>query len=789
MPTGRHPDPLIYIIINHCYLSSLIIHTYMQLKPYQENAIDDLLTKTKRLLGYSGSKKLVFKAPTGSGKTIMMAEFLKQLVDDREVKQSLGFIWAAPRKLHIQSWKKLENYFETSRALKCSYFEDLDDRKISENEILFFNWESINKKNAVYIRDNEQDFNLSKVLERTREEGRKIILIIDESWFAAGARDKKEEQAATKLRKDINADLTIEVAATPILKEWDDMVSVYLEDVKKDGMIKKAVILNDGFKKLIKGEKIYTEKLGDKNLKDSEEIVIAAAMKKREELIEAYKKEKVDANPLVLIQIPRRIGKLEDEMRLKIERILKSKYNITIEKGNNKLAIWLSEEKINQEDLERSDSSVEVLIFKEAITYGWDCPRAQILVVFREWKSHIFSIQTVGRIMRMPEPDRGHYRNEILNYGYVYTNLDHVEIEQEMARDYITIYTSKRKFETELNLTSYYPKRHREKTRLSPFFTEIFLNEAKKYRLKKEINKNDKKVNLGLIADFRAEDIDALARITIVRDRTIKISSGDAQKLFDYFIRKHLTPFYPEDRSVGRVKESIYKFFYENFSFKWGESEDEIILISLAENNNKHIIAVLDKAKLKYKEEVEKKENEMIRINNWDIPENLSFNENYEEVKIIKDDGEILEIKKSIMMPLFLEKNYVGRQNEIAFIKFLEKSSKIDWWFKNGDRDATFFAVPYNNGEIKPFYVDFIVKLKDERIGLFDPHGTYLADFKAKSDGLIKYIWEQNKKSKKYFGGIVANTERNYRGRWVYFDKINKDVKYNFFENWVDLIF
>ena len=28
----------------------------MQLKIYQENAIDDLLAKTKRLLGYSGSK-------------------------------------------------------------------------------------------------------------------------------------------------------------------------------------------------------------------------------------------------------------------------------------------------------------------------------------------------------------------------------------------------------------------------------------------------------------------------------------------------------------------------------------------------------------------------------------------------------------------------------------------------------------------------------------------------------------------------------------------------------------
>jgi type III restriction enzyme len=129
----------------------------MQLKIYQENAIDDLLEKAKRLLNLQGTKKLVFKSPTGSGKTIMMAEFLKQLVDDREIRQSLGFIWTAPRQLHIQSRDKLENYFETSRALKCSYFEDLDNRKISENEILFFNWESINRADNVYIRDYENE--------------------------------------------------------------------------------------------------------------------------------------------------------------------------------------------------------------------------------------------------------------------------------------------------------------------------------------------------------------------------------------------------------------------------------------------------------------------------------------------------------------------------------------------------------------------------------------------------------------------------------------------------------
>ncbi|KUK66619.1 MAG: hypothetical protein XD85_0100 [Parcubacteria bacterium 34_609] len=521
----------------------------MQLKIYQENAIDELLAKAKKLLNLSGNKKLVFKSPTGSGKTIMMAEFLKQLVDDREIRQSLGFIWAAPRQLHIQSREKLENYFETSQALKCSYFEDLDDRKISENEILFFNWESINRADNIYIRDNEQEFNLSKVLERTKEESREIILIIDEAHHHATS------QISQGLIQMIGPKLTIEVTATPAtITNEDEKVFVQLEDVKKEGMIKKAVILNDDFDSFIEQGKIKTQKLSG----GSEELVIDAAMKKRQELLKEFQKEKVNVNPLALIQLPDRKTSLEDRIRERVESILKNKYKISTEKGNNKLAIWLSGEHINKENVEKQDSEVEVLIFKQAIALGWDCPRAQILVLFREWHSPIFSIQTVGRIMRMPEPDKGHYKNEILNYGYVYTNLDNIEIQEDIAKDYITIYTSKRSFDPKLSLLSCYPKRHREKTRLSPLFIEIFLKQAKEYKLKKQIDTKAKKFDLKIILNYKAEDVDALAGVKIIGDEKIKASGFDMQKLFDFFVRNNLTPFYPEDRSVGRVKEAIY---------------------------------------------------------------------------------------------------------------------------------------------------------------------------------------------------------------------------------------
>jgi type III restriction enzyme len=104
----------------------------------------------------------------------------------------------------------------------------------------------------------------------------------------------------------------------------------------------------------------------------------------------------------------------------------------------------------------------------------------------------------------------------------------------------------------------------------------------------------------------------------------------------------------------------------------------------------------------------------------------------------------------------------------------LEKAEKVKWWFKNGTKDGSFFAVPYTeNGEEKPFYVDFIVMMKNGKIGLFDTKGgIYAKTAKERAEGLAKYIAQENKKDNRLFGGILIKE----KGSW----RFNDNKKYDY---------
>lgn len=733
--------------------------SWINFKNYQENAIDEIRDKVNSLLKKEGNKICVLKAPTGSGKTLMIAEWMMRFCDSysRTDGKSFSFVWIAVNKLHDQSHDSLKKFYELKgMGLKCSYFYELEDRKIKQNEILFLNWASINNDDKVIVRANERDNNLSSIIDRTRDSGRTIILIIDESHNTANSENSKA------LIKNLNPKITIEVSATPKISEFDERVVVEIEDVRSEGMIKKEVVVNPGFKNYSVDPK--------KNDQTADELILKSALQKRLELRKKLEKEGSNVNPLLLIQLPDTKKGVPDK-KDEIEALL-SKFGYTTKNG--KLAVYLSEKdnKINLNNIEKNENEVEVMLFKQAIALGWDCPRATILVLFRQWKDEtmIFSIQTLGRIMRMPE--QKHYKDQELNIAYLYTSLQDINtrilkgVSSEIKP--LTSYRSE-KYKN-VDLVSYHSKRFREETRLSSDFLPIFIKAAEKTSLK-NVSLKGGVVKTTMIRDGHVANADK--EITKIKGDTFSIPKTEAelQYAFDMFVLENLSPFAPESRSIKRVNDSIYTFFgHRRNEDEWPKIQATILS---SEENRQSVIDAINLAKDLYKTEVGKGKKELI-VNDdlWNVPEAINFDSSYKEQKY----------KKSIMQPYYArsrdgEKGNLLEDSEIEnnFIKYLEKSERVIWWFRNGKQDGSYFAVPHvEYGQEKPFYVDFVVMMKNGIIGLFDTKSGYTAELAgSRSDGLVKYISEQKKKGKKIDGGIV----RFEKNSWLYF--VDKKYKYN----------
>jgi type III restriction enzyme len=721
-----------------------------ELRNYQKNAVGSLKVKVDNVLRSPEAGVVIFQAPTGSGKTLMVSQLLRELVKNRKDDKKFSFIWVSVRMLHEQSKEKLEKYYEDDRLLQCSYFDDLTDRRIAENEILFINWHSINKKDInIYIRENEQDNNLNSIIQNTKEDGREIILIIDESHHTAGSEKSRELIFA------ISPKVTIEVSATPHLKEnVSEIEKVYLSDVKAEEMIKSEIAVNPEFLNL---------KIGSKS---SDELVIEQALKKRKELKKAFENESSVINPLILIQLPNQKGALVDK-KDNVVAILKKK---EITEENGKLAIWLSEEKTETlVNVEKNDNEVEVLIFKEAIALGWDCPRASILVIFRESTSFIFTIQTIGRIMRMPEMK--YYNETELNKGFVFTNLAKIDITEDYARDYITINEAKRdnSLYREIKLASIYLKRQRERTRLSGEFTKIFMRLAEDTKLQKKITSSPSRIANPIIADGRIVNIDQTGEIEQKGSIEVTLNSAELQQRFDKFITDNCSPYAPADSS-DRMKTALYQFLTHEFKMEKFDAQAQRVV--LGRENVQAFVDTINLAKDKYKLEVVEPLSEVrekVDVPAWEVPVIISYNEKY----LRKDNP------KSIMKPFYSLKH---SEPEQLFIESLENSKKVKWWFKNGETEIKYFAVLRNDNE-GAFYPDFVVQFQDGSIGIFDPKAGRTAetgDAGPRAEGLQKYIREQKKKGKNLWGGIVIYVN----GTWRY----NDDEKYvynpNNLSNW-----
>lgn len=739
----------------------------VSLKPYQTDAVEKLVWLAETFLSIGWEQEIVFKAPTGSGKTVMMTAFLERFRE--EELWDFAFVWVSVNNLHTQSMESLWNNL-SEWHFRLYELSDVRE-KLSKNDILFFNWQSVTKKarsankdwetevgdyTNIFMRENESDRNLPTFITNTLDEWRKIILIIDESHLHLSP---DTERLITNV---IQPTLRIDISATP---RKNPQVKVELSAVIEAGMIKKDIVINEWF-----GELNLLESTGD-------EIIIEQGIRKQMELREAYKNEWINLNPLLLIQLPwekKTVSVLEEREIEKVEKILKEKYGITRE--NKRLAVWLSEDKTKDvlEWIKAFDSTVDVLIFKQAIATGWDCPRASILLMFREIKSITFEIQTVGRIMRMPELH--HYMSEILNRGYVYTNFWEINIEKtEEASNYIKPQSAHRISEY-ANITlpnSVYRKR--------VDYNDLSPKEAYRQTLYRtflhDIGGTSEEM-VSVLHDKLSERVNLAKqfKVEILLEKTIigadewdgmikkgqtKVNEDILQWCFDRYVKK-LVSGYNKARSWETLVDALYEAFYNYFGIKDASEVQRIILTNTDAFD--YIVA-------KSFEEFEKtriaviEAKESRRLYDFHVPEYESYSEKYE----------IRKYAKCIMKPCYFRDE---SKNETRFAEeYLEKNSEIEWWYKNGVSKATYFGVEYDyEWRKRVFYPDFIVHFKNWKIGIFDPKDGNTAsslETRLKAEALQRYISEN--KELNLIGGIVIS-------QWQWF-LLNSNEEYSFTES------
>lgn len=759
---------------------------------YQQKAIAELIDKTVQLLNLGKTRrKVVFEAPTGAGKTVMACATLAGITDELKSRggsrwQECAFIWFAPRKLHIQSYGSLKNAFGETRKLHPVMFDELDASEgIQPGEILFVNWESINKKNNRMTSDSESNASIYEVVRRTREEaGLPIIAVIDEEhmfWSATADR-------TAAVLDNINPDVEIRISATPKTQKPDALVKVFRNEVISAEMIKKEVVLNPD---------IDVDAASPISL---DERLLRSALAKREQIAEEYRRLGVDIKPLLLIQLPNdtRETMTADDTAVAetVKAYLKGK-DITTENG--KLAVWLAGEKENLEGLERPDNLAEALLFKEAIALGWDCPRAAVLLIFRKLQSNQFTIQTVGRILRMPE--QKHYPSDLLNIGYVYTDIAKDKIEIVTAdQDYIlsnSLIARRREGLTNVELTAYYAERTNVmRNYLGPDFRKVLYETAVEFF---NLPAGPGLFSLAELSSLGGDE--PAASLPETDDATINYNRVCAERQIRldvktvnveipvnvHFQNEEQTlhvdqaKFARTENEIKRVFLAFIATFGRDFEARQGDRTDRIAQyllgfiedylgiyetdarkVVLYHENKPKFSRILDTALEKYLKIRDIKKQQAARdfkTYEWEVPEERTYD---------SDTNHIVSDVANHALDPFVQLNQASNP-EREFAMFLEQNSRyIDWWYKNGDAGKMHFSIEYSQGKggsKSLFYVDFVVRMRNGHVYLFDTKSVGSDLFAAdKHNALLEYCAKHSTPGEPLAGGVILRSGDN----WIY---------------------
>ena len=342
----------------------------------QQRAVEQLVQET------NNKNEITFKAPTGSGKTYMMADYMNRILSENS---DIVFLVSSLSKGNLaqQNYEKFIQYSQSGNFPNLnSYIINTD---ISGEESLFIPTDynvyllprDLYKKGGRLMNGAMFNF-LNTMTSSFMGKNKKIYLIKDECHIDTSNLNDLSENYFTKI---------INFSATPNLKRGQTPdIEITETDAVQAGLIKNVEYgkeedsLDDALDKFEKIKGQYIDSLG--------------------------------INPCLIIQISNK-DKAEEELQNTVFPALNRhkdlKWMLIVDKSKNAGADTNDVFKVKKLPVSKwrdyakeNTSTIDVIIFKMVISEGWDIPRACMLYQVRDTSSKQLDEQVMGRVRRNP---------------------------------------------------------------------------------------------------------------------------------------------------------------------------------------------------------------------------------------------------------------------------------------------------------------------------------------------------------------------------------------------------
>lgn len=651
---------------------------------FQTQCVEFLIEKTVET---TSKQVITVKAPTGAGKTIILIKYVDEFL--KNTAGNTAFVWLCPGKGNLE---------EQSKARMEEVTPHIDTRNLmysmmagfEPGSVTFINWELVTKRGNTALKDSERS-NLFEKIAEAHKDGTEFVVIIDEEHL--NNTKKADDVINAFVAKNI-----IRVSATANKVPHQEYYEISEEDVIDAGLITKAIYVNEGVD-------------DSKEIQDDYEYLLDLADEKRKAIAKAYEKEDVNVRPLVLIQFP--MGQPET-----IKAVEKKLAGMGYTYDNGMVNIWMSDEKIVSDDLTDLDGSPSFLLMKQAISTGWDCPRAKILVKLREGGSEDFQIQTIGRIRRMPEGK--HYGVNILDYCYIYTldtqykigllsSLDKAyQVRRLFLRDEAKGFTLTKEMR-DLDFDGLGERETLEK---------VYDYFKKSYKLGSDKNINRENLEAGGY-DFSHEIDSKILQGVFRTTESLAQGSTDNRIKVKTTVNTHTHGIYllhsvDEIKKVTGMQSQKVKNILRRMFSKGKKKKYKLIEL---ENSDFYAFVInnVKQLKIDFKKVTSQMGGTQLslklepKVTQFCIP----------EMEVYK----FSEVKHRTLMRMNAYREYTNEfvtdktrsLPERLFERYCENNDKVEWVYKNGDTGQQYLSIVYMDGISKQwlFYPDYIVHLKD----------------------------------------------------------------------------